>query len=163
LVHMDVSAVRTVENVDVLITQPPKQQTETAMEKAITLLLHYPELANTLDDLESLNKLVELKLPYTDLFIWLIYLLRDFANITGSEILERCKTSEDVNFLARLLVDVPLIAEDSLKSEFLGIIDRCYMRIHESTIENLMQRARRGELQTEEKLVLQNLIKKTKY
>jgi len=126
------------------------------------LLLHYPVLEKDLNDLENLTKLGKLNLPYMELFIWLIYLLRDEPGITGSGILERCKDSTNADYLARSLVESPLISEDSLKSEFLGIIHKLDMRADESIIESLMQKARRGELNNNEKLVLQELIKKTK-
>ena len=138
-------------------------QQQPATEVAIGLLLHHPPLAREIDNIQGLSELEKLDMPYMEILTWLIKLLHEDLNITTSGILECSRSTEEVNFLARLLVKPPLIAKDALKSEFLGIIERLHLRTNEVLVENFMQKASRGELSGEEKLVLQDLIKKTKY
>ena len=169
IVRMDIATLKNL-NLDQL---PSKEQVDSgkrgrtarrgympnAMEVAINLLLHHPRLVREVPSLEKINKV---DLPYKELLFWLIKLLQQKENISLSAILEQCQKPEDVNFLAQLAVQAPLIAEDGLKNEFLGVLQKLYLRADEREIELLLRKAHRESLSDDEKCLLQKLIAATR-
>lgn len=130
-----------------------------AVEVAISLLLHHPSLVREIQNLDKIN---QVDLPHKELLFWLIRLLQQNENISLSSLLEQCQKPEDMNFLAQLAIQAPLIAKDGMKSEFLGILQKLYLWVDEKEIELLLQKAHREGLSDEEKALLQKMIAATR-
>jgi DNA primase len=140
-----------------------KKKSTQIVEKAINLLLYYPELVKEVNDWQRLK---ELNLPYVSLLIWLVQLLQsqvDLTKVTIGTILSHCDNVEETQFLTRLATKMPLILAPGLKNEFLGTISKLISYVDETEMDLLLQKARAGNLTIDEKRHLQQLIAKTKY
>lgn len=126
---------------------------------ALGLLLYHPALVKEITDLEAVRSL---NLPSLSLLFWLFELLQQHPDLTLTEILENCPNSNEMQFLAELAINPPLIPQSGLKSEFLGAIDKLRDLSLDKTIDELMQKASQGTITSEEKTLLHKLITQSK-
>lgn len=138
---------------------PPRHILNT-VEKAISLLLQYPNLVEEIPDLERLQNCTFQRL---DLLLWLIKTVRQNKSISLTALLEQCPNMDDAKFLAELSLRSHLISTTGIKEEFVGIIHKLYLQAHEKEIEHLLQKANKVGLNDDEKIILQKLIKAVKY
>jgi len=129
------------------------------VQNAINILLHYPRLIEHIEDIEYLKELV---LPDIDLFIKLILLLKNQANLTLGAILEHWRDNENLLKITTLAQKEPLLSADDLKHELINITQKLRNHAVEHVIKQLMEQAATRPLTQEEKQRLQQLISKQK-
>ncbi len=87
----------------------PGLHRKTRVQRAITLLLHYPGAAGKLDDIDDLAELTQ---PGTDLLRRVVETARSLPNVTSANLRENLRDDPDVQYLDRLAGEEPLDAED---------------------------------------------------
>ncbi|MGB1142567.1 MAG: hypothetical protein ACPG1A_16830, partial [Halioglobus sp.] len=132
-------------------TRPVQQQRHTPVRHLITLLLQRPDLAQLVENLQSLN---DIDLPGADLLTDLLTFLHDRPGTHTGTILEHWRDHEHGKHLAKLAQATLDLEEHRLEAEFqdtLGQLDR-YRSCHPKQIRAKLIR---GETLTEEeKLIL---------
>lgn len=160
LVRMDVKMLRELTGVKIAVKPSiPVQKQTTAnkrslMRLTIALLIQYPELIQHLDE----DSVISLTLPGSELLKEIFAVLNNSTNLNTGMLLENWRERDDYNLLSRLAAwDLQIPAEGILE-EFKGIVVALYKQNRENQIEYLLQQANLGQLSTEEKLKLQELI-----
>jgi DNA primase len=133
------------------ITQKPKDP----RLLAISLLLNAPHLAHLVDCKENFEGEPE---AYCTLLLELINLAKSQHNLTVGAILEYYRDSTHFELLNNLLSWEPLLTEEDLKNEFLGVIQLIKKSNAEKAIQDLLQKATNFGLTDEDKIKLQKLI-----
>ena len=78
---------------------------KTVMQKALTLLLHFPEAAANTNDIEGLE---ELDTPGADLLRRLLEIARNDPNITTGQLIETFRSDTERRWVERLASEEPL-------------------------------------------------------
>lgn len=160
LVRMDVKTLRELTGAKITVkkNEPVQKQTtankRSLMRLMIALLIQHPELIQHLDE----NSVINFTLPGSELLKEIFAVLKYSTNLNTGMLLENWRERDDYNLLAQLAAwDLQIPVEGTLE-EFKGIVAALYKQNRESQIEYLLQRANLGQLSTEEKLNLQELI-----
>ena len=156
LVHLDVTELRNckisktkIEELNAVAKSP------SLLRFAIQLLLHYPQLA---EYIENIEKIANINIPNIQLLVELLNLLKHRPGITTGAILEYWRERKEAPALAKLAAkEIPIPAQN-LKSEFIGTIKRLYEYGQEQTIQELLDKANSGNISKENKIKLQKLI-----
>ena len=126
----------------------------TTISRAITLLLHYPQLAKDF----SHNQLFSIEVSGIKILEQLIYLLKSQPDLTLGAILEHWRDQPEAGILANLAAKEPIIPNKGWKDEFQGSIQVIYQLGQEQLIKSYMLKAATSELNSTEKATLQHLI-----
>lgn len=136
--------------------QAQKKQTKvTPIRLAIALLLEHPHLVSVLDDLSVLDPI---QLPGSDLFKKLLQQCKANPNLNSGQIIESWRDTEHGNVLSKLVVWQHHIDNDAAESVFIDILNKIIDSYVESRTETLLQKARLGQLNQQEKKELQSLL-----
>jgi DNA primase len=122
---------------------------------ALKLLLHYPQLAKYAVDLDQI---ANIDLPYMQLLIQLLTLLKQHPNFTTANILEHWRDKKETQLLAKLTASEIPIAAQNLQNEFTDTIKRLREHSNEQTIQKLLQETNNGNISPNDKYRLQKLI-----
>ncbi len=132
--------------------QPVKK---TPVRHAITLLLHHPEFAQKIDDLEALR---EIDLPGIKLFVELLETLRSNPNLNIGALLERWRDKDNAKHLLTLARQTLPGEKQGLSAEFSDVIKNLMAVKHEQRWQALQQKLSREGLSQAEKLEYQQLL-----
>ncbi len=136
--------------------QARKQQTKaTPIRLAIALLLEHPHLVNVLDDLSVLDPIT---IPGSDLFKQLMQHCKNNPNVNSGQIIESFRGTEYANVLSKLVVWQHHIDGGAAEDVFIDILDKIINTFVEGRLESLLQKARLGQLNQQEKKELQSLL-----
>lgn len=131
-------------------------QRPSALRLATALLLQQPELIQDIGDLDAI---LAWELPDTDLFKRLIQLLHAQPHLNTATILEYWREQEPVyNHLRQLLDWVTWVPEAGERAEFQAALQRLHSQSREQRLEKLLAKAKRGQLDSDEKTLLNELI-----
>lgn len=160
LVRMDVKTLRELTGAKITVKQNEPLQKQTTANKrspmrlTIALLIQHPELIQHLDE----NSVINFTLPGSELLKEIFAVLKNSTNLNTGMLLENWRERDDYNLLAQLAAWDLQIPLGGIAEEFKGIMTALYKQNRENQIEYLLQRANLGQLNTEEKLKLQELI-----
>lgn len=124
-----------------------------ALRLAMTLLIQQPALVEHITE-----ALPALDLPGFDLFLQVVELTRAQPGITTGQLLEHWRDQEDGKTLAKLAHWEHEIPEQGIQHEFIGSIKKLRQTVQDQAIERLLSKAALGNLSTEEKQALSELI-----
>jgi DNA primase len=127
----------------------------TPVQKAISLLLQAPILAQEAFDMEKISQLPGVEIG---LFVDLINLLKTQQNFTIGAILEYYRETKFGELLTKLAVWEPVIPKEGLKNEFIGTLAMLSKQYAEKSIQALLKKSSVSGLSLEEKILLQKLI-----
>jgi DNA primase len=140
-------------------TQRPNPQSDnqslSPMRLAITLLLHRPELAK---EVKELDKLKNIQMPGIDLLINMLDLALHRPHINTAAMLQTLEDHPQAAALKKLAQRELFHTENGLKQEFVDIVNRLLQHSQESKIEQLLSKANISGLSDEERQRLQTLI-----
>ena len=157
-IHLDIAELRNLKKNN-KISQKSKYDTTTKSPSlvlsAIKLLLHHPQLAKYA---ENSDQIADIDLPYIELLIQLLTLLKQHPNITTGSILEHWRDKKEAQVLAKLTATEIPIAIQNLQNEFIDTIKRLQEYSREQTIQKLLQETNNGSISSNDKHRLQKLI-----
>lgn len=157
-IHLDIAELRNLKKNN-KISQKSKYDTTTKSPSlvlsAIKLLLHHPQLAKYA---ENSDKIADIDLPYIELLIQLLTLLKQHSNFTTANILEHWRDKKEAQVLAKLTATEIPIATQNLQNEFIDTIKRLQEYNREQTIQKLLQETNNGSISSNDKHRLQKLI-----
>lgn len=144
----------------------PRQRTSlsgkvplTPIRRVIALLLHYPHLANSIEDETQLAGMQQAGLP---LLRKLLEMVHEHPNITSAVLLERWRETEHWPHLEKLLTWNPMAdAGVEIDIEFKAALEALFNQPSESRTELLLAKSEQGPLSPEEKSELQQLLSRT--
>lgn len=155
IVHLDETEIRTLKPQKYNNTVSHTNQMPSLTKTAIKLLLHYPELAECIDEPQQISSL---NIAHAKLLEQILFLIKNQSNITSGGILEHWRNHNEIKLLADLLTKPPEIPFQHLKSEFIATIQRLYEQGREYTIQELLEKINNGNISEKDKYNLQNLI-----
>ncbi len=131
-------------------------KTPSPIRTLVSLLLQSPEMANLAGDPRRFEAITA---PGAGLLVQMLKLLQANPGLGTAALLERWRDSEEGRYLARLAQwSPPFEDRERLEAEFRGAIERLEQQCAERKTEELLQRARCGMLNDEEKSELQRLL-----
>ena len=125
------------------------------VRRAITLLLHHPELGQSSRDTRTI---AELKQPGITLLVSLLDLTRSSPELTTSAIVERYRSDKQGQHLAKLVAESSPELEDGLAREFTDTLAKLEQMVDEQRFEALTAKANASALTDEEELELKRLV-----
>ncbi|MEW6998900.1 DNA primase [Colwelliaceae bacterium BS250] len=131
------------------------QSKATPIRLAIALLLEHPHLCEVLEDLSVLEPI---KVPGIDLFKQLMQQCKANPKLNSAQIIESWRGTEQAKVLAKLVVWQHHIDSDAAENVFIDILDKIINTFVENRTETLLQKARLGQLNSQEKQELQSLL-----
>ncbi|TLU67246.1 DNA primase [Thalassotalea litorea] len=143
-----------------------KSKTSTAIKKdaknkvtpvrlAIALLLEHPHLEGVLEDFSVLDTI---ELPGIHILRQLLQQCRANPECTGAQLVENWRDSDIGPVLSKLLIWEHHIEKDAAEGVFIDTLDKILNTFVEQRTENLLQKARLGQLNSQEKQELQSLL-----
>ncbi|TBU92015.1 DNA primase [Stutzerimonas kirkiae] len=140
--------------------RPPRQpRTATSVEPptltALRTLLHHPQLAQRVEDASHFAGEDD---TYAQLLVALLGTLQKSPNLRSLQLIARWHGTEQGRLLRALAEKEWLISSENLEQQFFDTITSLATRQRERHLENLLRKARQGELNTEEKDQLRNLL-----
>lgn len=137
------------------IKTPKKPTKSSPVRLAIALLLEHPHLAKLMPDV---NALTQIQLPGIELLKQLLLLCQQNPQINSGNILEHYRDTPEGAQLAKLLCWQHHIDADSADNVFLDTLEKLFNTFVEQRTENLLQKARIGNMSKAEKHELQTLL-----
>lgn len=137
------------------IKTPKKPTKSSPVRLAIALLLEHPHLAKLMPDI---NALTQIQLPGIELLKQLLFLCQQNPQINSGNILEHYRDTPEGAQLAKLLCWQHHIDADSADNVFLDTLEKLFNTFVEQRTENLLQKARTGNMSKAEKHELQTLL-----
>ncbi|MDH5408281.1 MAG: DNA primase, partial [Gammaproteobacteria bacterium] len=135
------------------------QPERTPLRRVIALLLNFPNLAEKIDDVQSLS---QLQLPGIPLLIQLLEMIQQQPHISSAVLLERWRNTEHWPHLEKLLAWDPMQnAGVDVELEFQASLTNLMSSRHEHRVDALLARADLGDLSAEEKQELKQLLSRT--
>jgi DNA primase len=125
------------------------------VRKAISLLLHKPELAQRVACPAELRLL---DIPGANLLRTLLELMRDSPHLNTGAVLERWRDTEEGQHLRKLARWAPETEELDTEAELRGILEQLRHQQIERRTERLLQEARLRRLSDAEKIELKELL-----
>lgn len=165
LIHIDIDELEQGNNKTQLFTndnaaqQPTNSELHPLVKRALSLLLHHPQLNDHIENIENLSII---DVPGIGLLIEILKLLKKHPNLTTGAILEYWRNHQNMEELSRLATKEHLISASGLKNEFLGTINKLLELNNEQVIQSYLSKAVGAGLSIEEKQKLQQLIISTK-
>lgn len=139
-------------------TKLPKQKVDnkvTPVRLAIALLLEYPHIVNVLADISVLQ---HLNVPGVPLLNQLLILCKQSPDIKTAQILEYYRDTEEGRQLSKLMCWQHNVTEEAAQAVFEDSIEKLFNRFLELRTEELLQKARIGQINPTEKQELQILL-----
>lgn len=139
--------------------QKSKKQTSTRispMRLAIILLLQYPHL---LEKIEWPSILNSLKLPGLSLLKEIYELLKENSHLTTAMLIEHWRDKAEESTIQKLALQAHWVPEKGVLQELQGAFAQLAAKGSEHQVEGLLQEAQMRDLTSEEKFLLQQLIK----
>ncbi|TKB47169.1 DNA primase [Thalassotalea mangrovi] len=127
----------------------------TPVRLAIALLLEHPHLEGVLEDFSVLDSI---ELPGIEILRQLLHKCRANPQYTGAQLVESWRDSEIGPVLSRLLIWEHHIEKDAAEGVFIDTLDKILNTFVEQRTETLLQKARLGQLNPQEKQELQSLL-----
>ena len=122
---------------------------------ALRTLLHHPQLAKKVEDAGHFAAEDQTN---NQLLIALVEAVQKNPKLSSIQLLSRWHGTEQGRLLQRLLEKEWLIDADNLEQQFFDTITSLSARQRERNLEQLLRKARQGELSTEEKNELRDLL-----
>ena len=122
---------------------------------ALRTLLHHPQLAKKVEDAEHFAAEDQTN---SQLLIALVEAVQKNPKLSSIQLLSRWHGTEQGRLLQRLLEKEWLIDADNLEQQFFDTITSLSARQRERKLEQLLRKARQGELSSEEKNQLRDLL-----
>ena len=122
---------------------------------ALRTLLHHPQLAKKVEDAEHFAAEDQTN---NQLLIALVEAVQKNPKLSSIQLLSRWHGTEQGRLLQRLLEKEWLIDADNLEQQFFDTITSLSARQRERKLEQLLRKARQGELSSEEKKQLLDLL-----
>ena len=122
---------------------------------ALRTLLHHPQLAKKVEDAGHFAAEDQTN---NQLLIALVEAVQKNPKLSSIQLLSRWHGTEQGRLLQRLLEKVWLIDADNLEQQFFDTITSLSARQRERNLEQLLRKARQGELSSEEKQQLLDLL-----
>ena len=122
---------------------------------ALRTLLHHPQLAKKVEDAEHFAAEDQTN---NQLLIALVEAVQKNPKLSSIQLLSRWHGTEQGRLLQRLLEKEWLIDADNLEQQFFDTITSLSARQRERNLEQLLRKARQGELSSEEKNQLRDLL-----
>ncbi|XQW85686.1 DNA primase [Thalassotalea piscium] len=135
--------------------QKIKQQKVTPVRLAIALLLEYPHIVRSLPEPSVLQ---QIDMPGIPLLNQIITICLQHENINSAQLIEYFRATEEGKQLAKLMCWQHHVVKEAAESVFLDSIEKILDRFVENRTELLLQKARTGEMNTQEKQELQALL-----
>ncbi len=136
----------------------PQRQLLPPAHRAISLLLHQPALTELIND----SELELLEIPCKKLFSQILQALRRQPDLTTGELMANIDDPEEQQLIAHLAARIPGISHEGVKAEFLGVLSSLEQRALDQNINQLVEKAKKSQLNLEEKRKLQNLLARIK-
>ena len=118
-------------------------------------LLHHPELAQKVEDASHFAAEDD---TYAQLLVALLGTLQKNPRLRSLQLIARWHGTDQGRLLRALAEKEWLISADNLERQFFDTINTLAARQRERNLENLLRKARQGELSAEEKDQLRNLL-----
>ncbi|WBL59754.1 DNA primase [Stutzerimonas stutzeri] len=118
-------------------------------------LLHHPELAQKVEDVSHFAAEDD---TYAQLLVALLGTLQKNPKLRSLQLIARWHGTDQGRLLRALAEKEWLISADNLEQQFFDTINSLAARQRERLLESLLRKARQGELSTEEKDQLRNLL-----
>ena len=125
------------------------------VRKAITYLLHHPELGSLV---QASSPLAQLQHAGTALLVALVELTRTNPTLTTGAIVERFRTHEEGRHLAKLVVESSPVLDEGLEQEFTDIVGKLEQMVEEQRFEALAAKAKAGPLSSDEEREFRRLV-----
>ncbi|QLF94215.1 DNA primase [Pseudomonas sp. ABC1] len=140
--------------------RPPRQpRTPTSVEPptltALRTLLHHPQLAQRVEEVSHFAGEDD---TYAQLLVALLGTLQKAPGLRSLQLIARWHGTEQGRLLRALAEKEWLISSENLEQQFFDTITSLAARQRERSLENLLRKARQGELNGEEKDQLRNLL-----
>ncbi len=165
-VQVQLSAETLTKQLNTSRAKPPllSQSSNTTLNKkrspirlAITLLLQKPKIAQSVQDISALRNLTT---KGVDLLVKLIEMAQQNPNLKTGGLLEHWRDQPEQQILAKLAAtDCPIESDLGLSAEFIGSLRRIIEAEREQKIQQLLTKAHQAQLNQEEKIYLNQLIK----
>ncbi|CAL7964089.1 DNA primase [Gammaproteobacteria bacterium] len=161
LANIDVEELKNLEisQAIIKIDMRPSMDLSVAIQNAISILLHHPQLIVCIENTDDIKNI---KVGGIELLAELISILKKQPNLSMAAILEYWRDREEFGTFSTLACRKPIISIESLKSEFIGIIQLLRQIECEQIIKTLLLKAATEGLSIEERQELQNLIAASK-
>ncbi|WP_394176880.1 DNA primase [Thalassotalea litorea] len=127
----------------------------TPVRLAIALLLEHPHLEGVLEDFSVLDTI---ELPGIHILRKLLEQCRANPECTGAQLVESWRDSDIGPVLSKLLIWEHHIEKDAAEGVFIDTLDKILNTFVEQRTEILLQKARLGQLNSQEKQELQSLL-----
>jgi DNA primase len=125
---------------------------------AISLLLQQPALSELFVDAE----LELLDIPGKKLLSQILHALREQPGQTTGELLASIEDEQEQQLIAQLASRTPALSQEAMKMELLGALSNLEQQSVEQNINQLVEKAKKSQLNLEEKRKLQTLLAKIK-
>jgi DNA primase len=122
--------------------RPAGAGSKTAMQKALTLLLHFPQAAANTADIEGLD---ELDIPGADLLRRLLEIARGNPNITTGQLIETFRSETERRWIERLASDEPLDDETAAPHVLRDSLERIIARQAQRSRAQALRQQRPGD------------------
>lgn len=137
------------------VKKPVKRGGLSPVRLAIRLLLEYPKLAQLVD----LERLEGLELPGIALLVALIEYSQSHPQTTCGAIIEHWRGTEHGHHLSKLIASPLSVSTEGIDAEFEGAIQILVITRIEQRIDALLEKAKAGQLDPEQKAELTELNK----
>jgi len=138
---------------------PPRPRTAVSVEppnlSALRTLLHHPQLSQKVADASHFASEDD---TYAQLLVALLEALQKNPHSSTLQLIARWHGTEQGRLLRALAEKEWLISTDNLEQQFFDTINKLAARQRERGIEQLLRKARQGELSAEEKARLRDLL-----
>ena len=125
------------------------------VRKAITYLLHHPELGSLIGSTDQLSNLDH---AGTTLLVALLELTKSSPTLTTGAIIERFRTHDEGRHLAKLVVESSPVLDEGLEQEFIDTIGKLGEMVEEQRFEALAAKAKLGPLSNEDDREFKQLV-----
>lgn len=139
------------------LKHPPRTEVkvESPTLTALRTLLHHPSLAQKVEDASHFAAEDD---TYAQLMVSLVEAVQKNPKLRSLQLIARWHGTDQGRLLRALAEKEWLISDDNLEQQFFDTITRLSARQRERRLENLLQKARQGELSAEEKDQLRDLL-----
>ena len=133
----------------------PKQALSPQIQKIISILLHIPSLAL---EIVELDRLKSMQIGGIELLWKLGALIKKHPTITTGAILEHWRGSDEESVFHELAQKTPILPEEILENELLGLIQTLDRVANETEVNRLLETANEGNMDTAKRKQLRDLI-----
>ncbi len=141
---------------DRITASPPAATRSNLVRQAISLMLHYPQVAAENVDKTALGTVEK---PGVTLITELLEVLRSHPQLTTAGLLERWRDREECSHLTRLAAQEMLVQEDAAAAVFRDTIESLIRQEGpDRRTETLLAKSRAGGLSADEKQELRELL-----